>query len=296
MTFYNLNLYSDLNPFDLYEQISLRKKSDYKRILYGPDSSKSSTYHIVKEQYENYENYKENLEIVTSYKTFTDQEKEALRHNYNGNTMLVKDLKTNIINIQNIHYRNKCVYCGIGDIKCMDHYLPKEEYPEFAVHNYNLIPCCSYCNEKKSSHFIDEEGFRKVFNPYFDKNDNEIVLFCKITCYETSLKSNILPSEEINNKVYSNHLHTINLISRYEDELPRKLSSLIHELISIYEESEITQSQVKSVLQRKLNRINDIQGPNSLEALIYRAFLSNENLLDLRYLKEVYLQMYGDFF
>ncbi|MDQ7860344.1 HNH endonuclease [Peribacillus frigoritolerans] len=53
-----------------------------------------------------------------------------------------------------MYYRTKCAYCGIGDTNYMDHYLPKDDFPEYSIHSYNLVPCCSYCNEKKSKLFF----------------------------------------------------------------------------------------------------------------------------------------------
>lgn len=75
-----------------------------------------------------------------------------------------------------------CPYCGAEMIKPttrtkrqIDHFLPKREYPLFALSYYNLIPCCDKCNEspnKGPKDPIKQEkmGF-KIVTPYrFDNN------------------------------------------------------------------------------------------------------------------------------
>src|SRR5688572_9418671 len=42
-----------------------------------------------------------------------------------------------------------CPYCGFGEIKDLDHHLPKTSYKAYAIYPKNLIPCCHPCNHKK---------------------------------------------------------------------------------------------------------------------------------------------------
>ncbi|MEX0134975.1 hypothetical protein MRBLBA71_001514 [Bacillus nitratireducens] len=287
MTFYNLTLLSSPNPIKNYEEISKSKRS-YKATLYGTDSSKSNTYNIIKKCYKSYEANKDHLEDMVAYADFKADEKDALLHCYNGNTKRVRALKESILKKQNIYYRTKCAYCGLNETKYMDHYLPKDDFPEFAIHSYNLVPCCSYCNEKKSTHFLDANGFRKVYNPYFEKIEEQPILECRIECLETSLKSNLIIRENTDNKVCSNHLATLGLIKRYEEQLPRKISTIIFDLMVSYEENGIDSTDAKRVMNRKLEEVERIQGHNSLDALIHRAYLKIDLLFEIDYLKRVY--------
>jgi hypothetical protein len=43
----------------------------------------------------------------------------------------------------------KCPYCGFGEIRDLDHHLPKKHYKCFSVFALNLIPSCSKCNGHK---------------------------------------------------------------------------------------------------------------------------------------------------
>lgn len=43
----------------------------------------------------------------------------------------------------------RCPYCGFGEIKDLDHHLPRSKYRGLAIYALNLVPCCHPCNNKK---------------------------------------------------------------------------------------------------------------------------------------------------
>ncbi|WP_394136815.1 HNH endonuclease [Cytobacillus oceanisediminis] len=290
MTFYNLNLFSSVEPFEKYKQIA-KSKYKYRPILYGTDSNKSKTFSNVKKCYDLYETNKEYLEQVVPYKGFTIEEKEALVHCYTGNTKLVREVREDIINNQNIHYRTKCGYCGLGDTNYLDHYLPKDDFPEYAIHIHNLVPCCSYCNEKKSNLFLDETGLRKVFNPYFEEVGEQPIINCTLECLDTTIRSHLTIRKDIDNQVWINHLSTLDIIKRYKSELPRVLCTIMFDLIANFEEANRDFKGSKRVLNRNLSEVEKIQGYNSLEAIVYRAYLEVDQLFDVEYIRKVYFNM-----
>lgn len=61
----------------------------------------------------------------------------------------------------------RCPLCAQRDVKTLDHYLTRDDYPELAVVPANLVPCCSDCNHVKGTYrAISAE--RLLFHPYFD--------------------------------------------------------------------------------------------------------------------------------
>ncbi|MBB6305602.1 HNH endonuclease [Rhizobium leucaenae] len=44
---------------------------------------------------------------------------------------------------------NQCPYCGFGEPRDLDHYLPRSVFGELAIYPRNLIPSCSPCNNAK---------------------------------------------------------------------------------------------------------------------------------------------------
>lgn len=62
---------------------------------------------------------------------------------------------------------NRCPLCGQRDVKTLDHYLSKNEYPELSVFPANLVPSCFECNHAKSEYRAEcKSGL--LFHPYFD--------------------------------------------------------------------------------------------------------------------------------
>ncbi|KSU50178.1 hypothetical protein AS033_02040 [Exiguobacterium indicum] len=286
MAFYKSNLISVDNAFNVYENIVLNKHK-YIDILYGKEN-RNECYEKVKVRYKAYEENQLCLEIMTPSANFTTTEKEALLHCYNGKTKVLKDLKDQIIKAQKLHFHTKCTYCGIGDITTMDHYLPKEDFFEFAVHCYNLIPCCSYCNTKKGKSFLDERGDRKIFNPYFENLSADIIIKCEFNFLQEKLIYNISIESSISDNLLISHLETLNIIEKYKDETPRIISSIARELINNFEEYGENIVSGRNALRRNLNDIEEEQSVNSLDAIIRREYIKHDILFDLKYLKDLY--------
>lgn len=62
-----------------------------------------------------------------------------------------------------------CPYCDHGEPHQIDHFLPKELWPEFSVHIANLVPSCGVCNLAKAQRYAGEWGWRYP-HPYFDEH------------------------------------------------------------------------------------------------------------------------------
>jgi hypothetical protein len=61
----------------------------------------------------------------------------------------------------------RCPLCGVRDVRTLDHYLSKSEFPELAVFPANLVPSCSDCNKIKLEH-APQSRSDQTFHPYFD--------------------------------------------------------------------------------------------------------------------------------
>jgi 5-methylcytosine-specific restriction endonuclease McrA len=65
-----------------------------------------------------------------------------------------------------------CPCCGEdGAPGTLDHYLPKDLFPELSIFLANLTPMCQPCQGKKSTEYISKSGIRKFLHPYFDVID-----------------------------------------------------------------------------------------------------------------------------
>ncbi len=63
-----------------------------------------------------------------------------------------------------------CAFCLIRTANEVDHFLPKNEYPEYSIFAKNLLPICSNCNKNRKKKFstLYNGNIRKNFNLYFD--------------------------------------------------------------------------------------------------------------------------------
>lgn len=62
-----------------------------------------------------------------------------------------------------------CPMCGSPTIGTLDHYLPKDSFPEFSVMPSNLLPTCSMCNSGgKGRIFKGTAPGERFLHPYYD--------------------------------------------------------------------------------------------------------------------------------
>ena len=87
---------------------------------------------------------------------------EALRYYYKEPLKCISIINT----IRSVNANSLCPMCGSMHSGTLDHVLPKESYPEFAIFTKNLVPACK-CNVFKSTTIANAAGHR-MLHPYFD--------------------------------------------------------------------------------------------------------------------------------
>ena len=125
-----------------------------------------------------------------------------------------------------------CPNCDKDSVESFDHLLPQTKFPEFSDHPLNLMPCCSECNERKSSNWI-ENGKRKYLNLYIDELPDVQYLFCDVRVSGDSIKcdfslSNLNGIDADLFRKIRNHFDALDLCRRYKNrsnQLVTELSS-----------------------------------------------------------------------
>src|SRR5699024_4855684 len=112
-----------------------------------------------------YSNYK--TEKLSSLETIIDDQDiaEHLRSNY-------KVLRSGALVAEGaeILARSRiCCLCGLRSTAELDHYLPKEIFPEFATHTLNLVPACGVCNKRKGEAYKTSAGTLAFIHAYLDE-------------------------------------------------------------------------------------------------------------------------------
>ena len=96
----------------------------------------------------------------------TDVQKEAMRHAFTVETQPMTALRGELLKRISVA---RCPFCGISESSTLDHYLPKEQYPEFSVFPKNLVPSCAVCNTRKRDRILDEgTNVRMFLHPCYD--------------------------------------------------------------------------------------------------------------------------------
>ena len=105
--------------------------------------------------------------------------KDELQSCYDGKTKSLKAIFTKIETSQVPGLLKWCPYCGLTTPNSFDHYLPKEQFPEFSVTALNLVSCCTTCNSSKGEKWLNEDGERYFLHLYSDTIPEAQFLFAE---------------------------------------------------------------------------------------------------------------------
>lgn len=208
------------------------------------------------ERYLTYDTLKNNLEGITSSTIIDTEDKDALHSCYTRNSkgFLEGAVVTKIIKAQSAQHKQNCPYCGLDKPRTIDHYLPKGKFPEFSVFPPNLIPCCGYCNQKKSSTWLTN-GKRHFLNLYFDEIPSDIpFLFAEMEYREGELVPSctftIENKHNIDHELFElivQHYTRLQLLNEFSESVEERLSSIQDEIVHNPE----TIEDIKDALVRK---------------------------------------------
>ena len=247
----------------------------------------------LKERYIDYQQNKSNLEDIPN--TILDitvpkteiNEKYSLIHMYDSQETYAKEylkdikdmLKAGII----------CPYCGISDVKEIDHFLPKSKFPEFSLYLPNMVISCSDCNGEKDNIAIDTKSKKRfVINPYHDTEILDInFLVCKILPPYDAPKFNIDFSDLLSPKnkgICFEHIKTVSIEDKviglwrnYFNELSRRLEkTYVKKFIGL--DRDIIKSKFINIIDDEIDTKN-IED-NIVHNSLFLSYKLNDDLLD----------------
>lgn len=123
--------------------------------------------------------------------------------------------KIEVLDVIRAHGLDYCPACGEdGYPRTLDHYLPKEKFPEFSILSRNLAPMCDACQGAKLAKTLTANQEKIFLHPYYDGLANVQVFKADIippfgTGTTTQLR--------INEDVQPNSLRS--LCQRHSDEM-----------------------------------------------------------------------------
>lgn len=113
-----------------------------------------------------------------------------------------------------------CPACGEdGTPNTLDHYLPKDRYPEFSITAANLSPMCDICQGAKLVKTITMANERIFLHPYYDDFlDTQVIELEFVKPLEAPPSITLRPSTALNAlqaALVSRHLNELGVIRRY---------------------------------------------------------------------------------
>ncbi|MFF8801446.1 MULTISPECIES: HNH endonuclease [unclassified Methylobacterium] len=211
-----------------------------------------------------------------------DEQAEALIHSYEVETKPMADLRTKL---HKPVLLARCPFCGLGEASTLDHYLPKEQHPQFAVFSRNLIPCCSPCNTRKSKLVVDETTDVRLFlHPYFDVVPKTSFVRLSVTLLPDALglSFSLHRSGGMTVKTFQHlqsHFRQLRLADRYRTMSLEHLRERRRALARFYGPARDAERVAAELLQDAEDFEGDF-GPNHWRAILYRTLAAEEAFCD----------------
>lgn len=127
-------------------------------------------------------------DLVGNHPALSEIGAETFKSLYDYDRAAIAKLRHCLLTNENGYENDYCPICEVNLVQTMDHFIPKAQYPLFAVHPKNLIPSCQTCNQHKSEKILDDSGKRYYWNTFLDVVPTAEFLHCRI------IEQNGLPS------------------------------------------------------------------------------------------------------
>ena len=226
--------------------------------------------------YDEYENVLRDIRSFTSLANDSDVLTKALLGNYalldRGRPL--EDLRNSIF-LTALSRNSRCPLCERAQVCALDHFLPKNHFPEYSILADNLIPVCERCNRLKGDECDRTDGLL-MFHAYFDDFPDKEILFTEISVDNTvSIRYSLRRGDEIDNFTFERvekQFTTLGLFDFYQMEAVAELT----DQVDLYDETydSFGDSGLRSTLSA-LARGAERKGVNHWKAALYRALSRN---------------------
>ncbi|MBB3916182.1 HNH endonuclease [Rhizobium fabae] len=125
---------------------------------------------------------------------------------------------------------NQCPYCGFGEPRDLDHYLPRSVFGELAIYPRNLIPSCSPCNNAKRTVVpgLGAANGPSLIHAYFQELPNVEFLWADVSFEEGTLQVRYRIDADILDEALATKLQfqldRLKLNDRYKGQINKFLS------------------------------------------------------------------------
>lgn len=103
----------------------------------------------------------------------------AVKEVYTNGLARRKDGRRFYDKIMAISTNDQCPLCGFGQVKTLEHHLPKQLFPALCVTVKNIFPVCTDCNFSKNDS-IPQSYQDQTLHPYFDDLSGQRWLYASV--------------------------------------------------------------------------------------------------------------------
>lgn len=172
----------------------------------------------------------------------------------------------------------ECPACGDAGVPdTVDHYLPQEHYPHFAVLPHNLAPMCGTCQLAKGSKIGDARSPRFFLHPYFDEAaDRQLVTLTINPPFDAPTHAlSLLPGlDAAIAAVVMTHLHELDIHARFGRWFTTQYTRLLRNVSGLRDAG----SDVGGTLGSFRDAAR-LAGPNCWDHVFYDGVIGNPLLL-----------------
>jgi hypothetical protein len=212
----------------------------------------------------------------------SSEEGDALRHAYESSTKPLEELRTALLDRVEVA---RCPFCGISESSTLDHYLPKEDHPVYAVYSQHLVPSCCLCNNRKRQLVLDQATQVRLFlHPYFDHVPNEQFLHLTVGVSVTTinLTYHIGQPASMSPALHAqliSHFRLLNLADRYRLRSLGDLRGMGKSLLRLYG-SPGKPDRVRQRLLEEADSIASEFGVNHWRAVLHAGLAESDEFCD----------------
>lgn len=172
-----------------------------------------------------------------------------------------------------------CPSCGEpGRPRTLDHYLPKDIFPELSVLLLNLTPMCDWCQGEKLTDYVTEDGQKRYIHPYFDDVNRPLFSITFSPPFATP-SIDIAVKEEIPEELsllVKSHLEGVDFLTRFREYFKTRYISVLRRAHNCRQPET---KKLRDVLALFLEMEQE-KSINSWDAVLYRSILENDELME----------------
>lgn len=214
---------------------------------------------------------------------YTDSEEEASQRKKSLIGLYTpKSEKLPFLQLESMRKHNGLVVCPScgepGRPRTLDHYLPKDIFPELSVLLLNLTPMCDWCQGEKLTDYVTEGGQKRYIHPYFDDVNRPLFSIIFTPPFATP-SIDIAIKEEIPEELsllVKSHLEGVDFLTRFKEYFKTRYISVLRRAHNCRQPET---KNLRDVLALFLEMEQE-KSINSWDAVLYRSILENDELME----------------